>query len=105
MVKVYDGDIKIGETTSKSDGTWATECELYNAYNLSYHDIIVKAKTQEDWTLTSDVKSVFYDKSYIVPNSITMTFYNDWHKDNITVDFDLINGTTSQKHYDLDRQI
>ena len=30
-----------------------------------------------------------------------MTFYNGWHKDNITVDFDLINGTTSAIHYDF----
>lgn len=100
-IKIYDGDVKIGETTSKGDGTWAAQCELYNAYNLSYHDIIVKAKTQDGKTLVSNVKSIVYNKTLILPSKVSMTFYNDWHHDNITVDFDLINGTTSQKHYDF----
>lgn len=100
-VKVYDGDVQIGKTTANGDGSWMTECELYNAYNLSYHDILVKANTQEGLTLTSSVKSVLYDRACIVPSSVSMTFYNGWHRDNITVDFDLINGTTSAKHYDF----
>lgn len=100
-VKIFDGDVLIGMTTSKSDGTWMKKCELYDAYNLSFHDILVKSKTQEGMILTSDVKEVLYDKSYITPTSVSMTFYNGWHKDNITVDFDLINGTTSAIHYDF----
>ncbi|MBR5697137.1 MAG: chitobiase/beta-hexosaminidase C-terminal domain-containing protein [Prevotella sp.] len=100
-VKIYDGTVKIGETTSKGDGTWAAQCELYNAYNLSDHDIIVKAKTPEGKILTSNVKNIVYNEKLLLPSKISMTFYNDWHKDNITVDFDLINGTTSQKHYDF----
>lgn len=100
-VKIYDGDVQIGKTTANGDGSWRTECELYNAYNLSCHDIIAKAKTQEGWTLTSEMKDVMYDKSYIVPSSVSMIFYNGWHEENITVDFDLINGTTSKKHYDF----
>lgn len=100
-VKIYDGDVQIGKTTANGDGSWRTECELYNAYNLSCHDIIAKAKTQEGWTLTSEMKNVMYDKSYIVPSSVSMIFYNGWHEENITVDFDLINGTTSKKHYDF----
>ena len=100
-VKVYDGDVMIGGATSKSDGTWTAECELYNAYNLSYHDIVAKAKTQEGQMFTSKVKSVLYNESYIVPSSVSMTFYNGWTRDNITVDFDLINGTTSKNYYDF----
>ena len=100
-VKVYDGDIQIGTTTANGEGSWTAECELYNAYNHSYHDILVKAKTQEGLTLTSSVKKVLYNQSCIVPASVSMTFYNGWHKENITVDFDLINGTTSKKHYDF----
>ena len=100
-VKIYDGDVKIGETTSKEDGTWSTQCELYNAYNLSCHDLIAKVKTQEGRTFTSGMKSVEYDRECIVPSSVSMTFYNGWHKENIMVDFDLMNGTTSKKHYDF----
>ena len=100
-VKIYDGDVKIGEVEAKDDGSWAAECELYNAYNLSCHDIIAKVKIHGGGTLTSDMKNVMYDKLYIVPSSVSMTFYNSWHKENITVDFDLINGTTSKKHYDF----
>ena len=100
-IKIYDGDAQIGKTTANGDGSWSAQCELYHAYNLSCHDIIAKAKTQEGWTLTSDMKNVMYDKLYIVPSSVSMTFYNSWHKENITVDFDLINGTTSKKHYDF----
>lgn len=100
-VKIYDGDVKIGEVEAKDDGSWAAECELYNAYNLSCHDIIAKVKIHGGGTLTSEMKNVMYDKSYIVPSSVSMTFYNAWHEENITVDFDLINGTTSKKHYDF----
>lgn len=100
-VKIYDGDVKIGEVEAKDDGSWAAECELYNAYNLSCHDIIAKVKIHGGGTLTSEMKNVMYDKLYIVPSSVSMTFYNSWHKENITVDFDLINGTTSKKHYDF----
>ena len=99
VVKVYDGNVKIGETTSKSDGTWAIECELYNAYNLSYHDIIVKAKTQEDWTLTSEMKSVLYDKSYVVPTKITMLHYNQEFDEEYEIVFDLLSQTTSHSYY------
>lgn len=100
-VKIYDGDVQIGKTTAKGDGSWSAQCELYNAYDLSFHDVIAKAKTQEGWTLTSELKNVMYDKLYIVPSNVSMTFYNGWHEENITVDFDLINGTTSKKHYDF----
>lgn len=100
-VKIYDGDVQIGKTTAKGDGSWSAQCELYNAYDLSFHDVIAKAKTQEGWTLTSEMKNVMYDKLYIVPSNVSMTFYNGWHEENITVDFDLINGTTSKKHYDF----
>ena len=100
-VKIYDGDVKIGEVEAKDDGSWAAECELYNAYNLSCHDIIAKVKIHGGGTLTSEMKNVMYDKSYIVPSNVSMTFYNGWHEENITVDFDLINGTTSKKHYDF----
>jgi len=100
-VKIYDGDVKIGEAESKGDGTWSTQCELYNAYNLSIHDIIAKARTQEGWTLTSEMKSVEYDRECIEPTTVSMTFYNGFHDENITVDFDLMNGTTSKKHYDF----
>lgn len=99
VVKVYDGNVKVGETTSKSDGTWAIECELYNAYNLSYHDIIVKAKTQEDWTLTSEMKSVLYDKSYVVPTKITMLHYNQEFDEEYEIVFDLLSQTTSHSYY------
>lgn len=46
-VEIYDNGILIGQTTSLANGLWYTTCELYNAKNLSSHDIYAKIRTKD----------------------------------------------------------
>lgn len=100
-VRIYDNDVFIGSTTSNDDGTLHVMCELYKANFLSYHHIYAKTRTNEGYELKSNTQSVEYNKNVPSPKSVTMTFYNGWHEDNITVNFDLQTGETSVKHYDF----
>lgn len=94
-VSIYDNDVLIGKTTSKADGTWSASCELYKPFSHSFHDIYAKITTENGLELTSETKQVEYNKNMITPKSVTMTFYNGWYRENKTVEFNLIDGTTS----------
>lgn len=98
-VSIYDNDVLIGKTSSKADGSWTAQCELYKPYSHSFHDIYAKIVTDGGMELTSETQQVEYDKNRIVPEKVTMTFYNGWYRENKTVEFDLINGTTSPSSY------
>ena len=41
-IEIYDNDVLIGQTTSMANGIWTTVCELYEAENLSTHNIKCK---------------------------------------------------------------
>ncbi|MBQ0048316.1 MAG: chitobiase/beta-hexosaminidase C-terminal domain-containing protein [Prevotellaceae bacterium] len=94
-VSIYDNDVFIGKTTSKADGTWTATCELYKPFSHSFHDIYAKITDENGQELASETKQVEYDKNNIVPKSVTMTYYNGWYKENKTVEFNMIEGTTS----------
>lgn len=98
-VSIYDNDVIIGKTISKADGTWSASCELYKPFSHSFHDIYAKIIGENGLELTSETKQVEYDKDNIVPKSVTMTFYNGWYKENKTIEFNLIDGTTSPSNY------
>lgn len=98
-ISIYDDDVLIGKTTSKADGTWTANCELYKTFSHSYHNIYAKITDENGLELTSETKQVEYDKNMIVPKSVTMTFYNGWYKENKTVRFNLIEGTTTPNSY------
>ena len=98
-VSIYDNDVLIGKTSSKADGSWTAECELYKPYSHSFHDIYAKIKTENGMELTSEVRQVEYNKYGNVPEKVMMTFYNGWMKKNIDVEFNLIEGTTTPSSY------
>lgn len=94
-VSIYDNDVFIGKTSSKADGSWTAQCELYKPYSHSFNDIYAKIVTENGMELTSETRQVEYDKHNPVPKKVTMTYYNGWYTENKTVEFDLLNGTTS----------
>ena len=53
-VEIYDNDVLIGQTTSLANGTWATTCELNEAYNFSRHQIYAKVTTKQGVKLISE---------------------------------------------------
>ena len=98
-VSIYDNDVLVGTTTSKADGTWTAQCELFKPYSPSFHDIYAKIATSDGLELTSEMKRVEYDKTNLVPTSVLMTYYNGWYKKNFEITFDLLNGTPSETSY------
>ncbi len=93
-VSIYDNDVLVGTTTSKADGSWTTQCELYKPYSPSFHDIYAKVVTEDGMELTSETRQVEYNKT-LVPEKVTMTYYNGWYRENKTVVFDLLSGKAS----------
>ena len=98
-VRIYDNDVLVGTTTSKADGTWTAECELYKPYSHSFHDIYAKITTEVGMELTSETKQVEYDKTNIVPTTVTMLYYNPEYVGQYNIVFDLIKGTTTPSSY------
>lgn len=98
-VKIYDGEVLIGQTTSLANGMWSSKCELNQAYNLSTHSIYAKVTTKQGLELRSETESCLYDENTIQVKTVNMSFYNGWMKRNVDVDFDFENGTTSASSY------
>ncbi len=102
-VAIYDNDVLIGKTTSKADGTWSAQAELFKPRSHSFHDIYAKIITENGMALTSETKQVEYDKNGLVPEKVTMTYYNGWLKKNIYVEFNLLDGTTTPSSYQFNQ--
>lgn len=98
-VSVYDNDVLIGNTNSMADGSWTMECELYKPNSHSFHDIYAKISTDNGLNLNSEVKQVEYDKNYIVPSKIKMTYYNGYYEKNFDVEFNMLEGKTTPSSY------
>ncbi len=98
-VEIYDNDVLIGQTTSLANGTWSTTCELNEPYNLSMHSIYAKIKTKTGVELNSETIDVTYDKNNIVPEKVTMLYYNPEFGGQYNIVFDLINGTVDPTFY------
>ena len=92
-VSIYDNDVLIGKTSSKADGSWTAECELFKPYNHSFHDIYAKITTETGMELTSETRLVEYNKKDNVPEKVTMLYRSS------KIDFDLRQGTTSPSYY------
>ena len=98
-IEIYDNNVLIGQTMSIANGTWATTCELNEPYNLSMHNIYAKITTKAGLELISETKQVMYDVNMIVPEKVTMLYYNPEYVGQYNIVFDLINKTVSPKSY------
>ena len=98
-VSIYDNDVFVGKATSKADGSWTAQCELYKPYSHSFHDIYAKIITENGLELTSEMQHVEYYKNTLVPEKVTMLYYNPEFDTNYNIVFDLINGTTTPSFY------
>lgn len=101
-VKIYDGEMLIGETTALANGIWATTCELNEPYNLSTHQIYAKVTTKQGLELQSETQECFYDKNAVQIKTVNMSFYNGWLRKTVEVLFDFNNpqgGDTSYMFY------
>ena len=97
-IKIYDNDVLIGQVTAPASGEWYANCELYDAYNLSSHNLYAKVMANGVEFLT-EAKECQYDMNAIRAKNVEMTYYNGWLKKNIIVDFDLENSKVTPSSY------
>ena len=102
-IEIYDNDVLIGQTTSMANGIWTTVCELYEAENLSTHNIYAKVTTKQGLKLQSETIACLYDQDAVMVNTVTMintahTSSNLELYDYVTV-FDFQNPQTSIPAY------
>lgn len=98
-VEIYDNDVLIGQTTSLSNGTWATTCELNEPYNLSSHNIYAKVTTKQGIELTSENVSCVYDMNAIQVSKVTMYHWNPEMRKNYEIVYDFLNPSTEDQYY------
>ena len=98
-IEIYDNGMLIGNTKSLANGTWKTTCELNEPYNLSTHNIYAKVTTKTGLGLISETKQMMYDANMIVPEKVTMLYYNPEFVGQYNIVFDLINRSVSPKSY------
>lgn len=93
VVKVYDGDVMIGQTRSFANGRWSARVNLYKPYSHSFHNIYAEVEAENGQTLLTDTKLVEYDKTMTQLKTITMLYNGN------AIVFDQIEGTTSTNTY------
>ncbi|MBR6715177.1 MAG: leucine-rich repeat protein [Prevotella sp.] len=98
-IDVCDNDHLIGSTQALADGSWKIDSELYKPYNLSTHVIYAKIKATNGLTAMTESQKCIYEKLDIGVKTVTMTFYNGWLMQNVSVVFDFETGKTSSKSY------
>ena len=98
-VFIYDNGILVGQTTSLANGSWMTNIDLDNPFNLSNHSIHAAIKTPTGVDMQTETQTVQYNKDAIEMKTVTMSFYNGWLRQNISVVFDFENGRTSTSSY------
>ena len=71
-VTIYDGTTVIGQTPASATGIWQTNCELYEAYNLTTHSISAQIQTPAGNTIFTETKKVEFNVSLVEVKTVTM---------------------------------
>lgn len=71
-VRVYDGNVLIGNTKADANGNWRGTFELYQPYNLSNHSLQAKLTDTEGIEYSSEIVSVLVNSSEIIAEKVTM---------------------------------
>ena len=100
-VSIYDNDVLIGQTKSLANGSWAMNCELNNAYNLSRHSIHAKIMTSQGLELQTETSNTYYDINSA--QVVKVTQYNEQRGPTpYLMTFDFMNPSTTSQHYSYD---
>lgn len=92
-VEIFDNETKIAETTALANGDWKVDCDLYEPYNLSTHNIHAKVTTPGGLDLQSKTMECRYDINAILVKTVTMSYRGS------QVVFDFENSKTSASSY------
>jgi len=77
LIKIYDNEELIGQTTALANGNWNIQCKLYEPYPFSIHNIYAEITTSQGLVLETVVEHVIHNISAIQVSKVTM--YNTAH--------------------------
>ncbi|MDR3338658.1 MAG: chitobiase/beta-hexosaminidase C-terminal domain-containing protein, partial [Candidatus Symbiothrix sp.] len=77
LIKVYDNEVLVGQTTANSNGFWLTWCALHEPGEYSLHAIYAEVFTTEGTALRTETIEVIYNVDAIEVSRVTM--YNTAH--------------------------
>ena len=92
-VKVYDGDVLIGQTNCLTNGSWSVRCNLYQPVSPSIHTIHAEVTTTDDLEFYTEYKDVEYRECSPQIDKIDMIYNGEYYI------FDYLNGTVSPDSY------
>ena len=98
-VYVYADDMLVGKTVAKANGKWSAQCDLGDAADKSEHPVYARINTPQDAELMTDTKMVTLDQDAILPQQVSMSFYNGWLHQTQNVSWDMIEKKVSQPSY------
>ena len=98
-IDIYDNGYLIGSTQALADGNWRMDCELHKPYNMSSHQIYAKITATNGISSTTETRECYYEETILKAKTVTMSFYNGWLRQNVSVVFDFETGKTSSNSY------
>ena len=105
-VKIYDGNVLIGQTQCRVDGYWSASVDLYKPYSHPYHhiqaEIEINNGSRQGLFLKTESKIVEYDKNAILVSKVTQ--YNEQRGPTpylITLDYFDPNQPSQHYSYDM----
>ena len=98
-IDIYDNDVLIGQTTSNANGNWSTTCNLYEPYNITWHDIHAKVTTEQGLTLSTENISCIRDMDAIQVKKVKMYHYNPSTQQTYVVEYDFQNPTNERQSW------
>ena len=101
QIDIYDNDVLIGHTTSNANSKWLTECELYQPYNLSVHNIYANIITDQGIEMPTEMVTCTYDNNSVQVAKVTQ--YNEQRGPTpYLVTWNFLNPSLSSQHYSYD---
>lgn len=98
-VRVFDGDVQIGQASADGTGFWNVQCTLQDPYNLSTHNIHAEVVTPGGIRLTSESHLLTYDISSVQLAKASILYWNPEMQKHYTSTYDFINPNNRPEDY------
>ena len=98
-VYVYVDDMLAAKTVVKANGKWSVGCALTDPVDKSTHPVYARIVTPQNAELVTDTKTVTYDESAILAETVGMSFYNGWMRATQSVSWNMIEKKATPNSY------
>lgn len=100
-IEIYGNNTIIGHSVADAQGKWKSKCTIPELSNLKSTSVFAKIITPSYHKFFTEDKEVYYDAEAVLPESVTMTFWNDYYKKQYEIIWNLLEGTCNTSNYDF----